>query len=122
MSMGTDTSAGSGVAGGGGSLASGASQVGSGGLREQIMQWIQDPETRKALASMITSGGKFAEDMGNAPKHVQDMMAHVIGGGGHPTQQPSNDPINPYGGDMAKFITPEMAKSVLAAHGIPFGG
>ena len=94
---------------------------------QKIGAWLSDPETRKAIASLVGSGGKFMEDISSAPPHVQEMMKKVIGGGqGGGTNQvggtgPAPDPMNPYGGDMAKYITPEMARGVLDAHGIPYG-
>lgn len=108
-----------GLLGGGGGGGGGKKGITS----EDIANWLADPETRKSLAAMVGSGGKFMEDIMNAPPHVQAMMKQVSGGGTNQVggQGPTTDMMNPYGGDMAKFITPEMARGVLDAHGIPYG-
>lgn len=90
--------------------------------RTKLQSWLADPETRKSLASLIKSGGQLAQDMQEAPPHMQKMIHAVMGDGGKTSPVASNNPIAPYGGDMSKFLTPQMAQSILDQHGIPYGG
>jgi hypothetical protein len=100
---------------------SGASPGGGGGLGALL----GDPEVLKALGGFASQIAGVMKAGQKIPPHAKQMLAQLIHGGQQGPQQSQEmsqgDSLNPYGGDMGKFITPEMARGVLDQMGIPYG-
>lgn len=93
-----------------------------GGFLQGLAKLLKDPEVVKALGGFATSIGGTMAAGAKIPDHAKEMMQQLMQQGQqHFQPRPQGDTLNPYGGDMSQFITPEMARGVLDGMGIPYG-
>lgn len=92
-----------------------------GGFGELLTQLLKDPEVMKALGGTIGKVGETIAAGRKIPPQAQQMIGRTLQTMGQEHQQKQRDMLNPYGGDMLKFMTPEMARGVLTDMGIPYG-
>jgi proteasome assembly chaperone (PAC2) family protein len=78
-----------------------------------------DPESVKSIAKVVGDFGSTMASMDKVPPHTKQMIGQAIKQAQQ--QKAQQDALNPYGGDMMRYITPDMARGVLDAHGIPYG-
>lgn len=105
-----------------GVASSGVSGTNSGaGWMDSLGKILQDPQVMAALGQSMSKFGTMMASVKKLPPHVQDILKQAMQGGGKHQQVADQQDMNPYGGDMMKFITPDMARGVLDGMGIPYG-
>jgi hypothetical protein len=87
---------------------------------DNLGKLLQDPQVMAAMGQSMSKFGSLMASIKKLPPHAQDMLKQAMGGGQH-KQVAEQQSMDPYGGDMMKFITPEMARGVLDGMGIPYG-
>lgn len=112
----TGISDGAGYSGYSGDLPVGSS---SGGIMEMLGGLLKDPQVLQSLGNTASQIARTQIAADKIPPHAKEMLKKAISGGIQQQQDISR--LNPYGGDMTRFITPDMARMVLDANGIPYG-
>lgn len=112
-----------GDAGAGAALDAGGGAGGIGGMfagmdfMGMFKSLFSDPESAKSIGDAIKALGGVAASIQKIPPQTRQLMQGAI----QQQMQQQQDRLNPYGGDMMQFITPEMARGVLDEFGIPYG-
>lgn len=80
---------------------------------------FQDPDSAKALSDTVGKLATTASAAQKIPPHVLQMLRTNITDAS--ARKQFDDEMNPYLGDITRFLTPQMAASVLGDLGIPLG-